>query len=95
MVAERAQRAANKKNDFINLTAHALQCSQHKQIKKRTANAHNTTEQRNTLQIQLFMFLVSIYSTCCQTDADVFLICWCFFFLHVISEALSATIYTR
>ncbi len=40
---------------------------------------------------------MSICTTCCQTDEDVFLICWCFFFLHVFSEvavrwALSATV---
>ncbi len=34
---------------------------------------------------------------CCQTDEDVFFICWCFFYLHVFSEvaacrALLATI---
>ncbi len=23
---------------------------------------------------------------CSQTDDDVFLICWCFFYLHVLSE---------
>ncbi len=37
---------------------------------------------------------------CCQTHEDVFLICWCFFYLHVFSEvaahwALSATVMTR
>ncbi len=74
------------------------------------ANAHNRTKQRNALQIKFFIWLccehlqcvslfvcvVSICSTCCQID-DVFLICWCFFFLHVFSEvaahwALSATV---
>ncbi len=37
---------------------------------------------------------------CCQTDEDVFLICRCFFYLHVFSEvtarwALSATVYNK
>ncbi len=47
--------------------------------------------------ISLFGCVVSICSTCCQIDEDVFLICWCFFYLHVFSEvaarwALSATV---
>ncbi len=49
-------------------------CSQHNQIKKRTANKI------------LFGCVVSICSTCCQTDEDVFLICRCFFYVHVFSE---------
>ncbi len=41
---------------------------------------------------------MSICTICCQTDENVFLICWCFFYLHVFSEvaacwALSATVY--
>ncbi len=104
MVAERAQRAVNKKNtcklrnDFLNLTTHNF------------ANAHNTTKKRNALQIKcfwlccehlqcvsLFVCVVSIFTICCQTDENVFLICWCFFYLHVFSEvaarwALSATV---
>lgn len=36
---------------------------------------------------------------CCQTDEDVFFICWCFFYLHVFSfvavqRPLSATVET-
>ncbi len=47
--------------------------------------------------VSLFGCVLSICSTCCQTDEDVFLICWCFFYLHVFSEvaarwALSATV---
>ncbi len=91
-VAERAQRAANRK-------------------KKCTANAYNTTKQRNALQINvsiwlccenflsvsLFACIVIICSICCQID-DIFLICGCFFYLHVFSEvaacwALLATVY--
>ncbi len=50
--------------------------------------------------VSLFVCVVSICTTCCQTDEDVFLICWCFFYLHVFSEvsarlALSATIGQR
>ncbi len=61
------------------------------------ANAHNTTKQRNSLQIKLFVCIVSICRTCCQIDEDVFFFCWCFFYLHVFSEvavrwALSATV---
>ncbi len=59
-------------------------CSQHKQIKKKLK--------------YLFGWVVSICSTCCQIDEDVFFICWCFFYLHVFFEvaacwALSATIH--
>ncbi len=108
------------------------------------ANAHNTTKERNALQIEkntcklrkqlssfwqrtrckcskhnqrrnalqikciwlccehlqcvsLFVCMVSICTICCQTDENIFLICWCFFYLHVFSEvaarwALSATV---
>ncbi len=49
--------------------------------------------------VSLFGCVVSICSTCCETDEDVFLICWCFFYLHVFSEvaarwALSATVHS-
>ncbi len=27
-----------------------------------------------------------VQRVCCQTDEDVFLISWCFFYLHVFSE---------
>ncbi len=74
------------------------------------ANAHNTTKIRNALQIQciwlccehlqrvsLFVCVVRICTICCQNDENVFLICWCLFYLHLFSEcaarrALSATI---
>ncbi len=40
---------------------------------------------------------MSIFTICCQNDENVYLICWCFFYLHVFSEvaarwALSATV---
>ncbi len=92
-VAKRAQCAANRKKNHLQIKKttssiwqHArCKCSQHKQIKKHTANKI------------LFGCVVSICSTCCQIDEDVFLICWCFFYLHVFSEvaarwALSATV---
>ncbi len=60
-------------------------CSQHNQ-------------KRNVLQIKciwlccehlqcvsLFVCVVSICPICCQNE-NVFLICWCFFYLHVFSE---------
>ncbi len=88
-MAERTQRAANRKNtfnNFINLTTHALQILT-TQPNKETRCKYNS----------LFGCVVSICSTCCQTDEDVFLICRCFFYLHVFSEvpahwALSATV---
>ncbi len=48
----------------------------------------------------LFVCVVSICTNCCQTDENVFLICWCCFCLHVFSEvaarwALSATLVYR
>ncbi len=58
-------------------------CSQHNQ-------------KRNALQIKciwlccehlqcvsLFVCVVSIFTICCQSDENVYLICWCFFYLHV------------
>ncbi len=70
-------------------------CSQHNQ-------------KRNALQIKCIwlccehlqhvsLLFVSICTICCQHDENVFLICWCFFYLHVFSEvsarwALSATV---
>ncbi len=69
---------------------------------------HN--QKRNALQIKciwlccehlqrvsLFVCVVSICTICCQNDENVFLICWCFFYLHVFSEvaacwALLATV---
>ncbi len=50
MVAERAQRAANRKSTsksrkyFQQFDSRWCKCSQHKQIKKHTANTHNTTK---------------------------------------------------
>ncbi len=68
-----------------------FKCSQHNQ-------------KRNALQIKfiwlccehlqcvsLFVCVVRICTTCCQTVENVFLICWCFFYLHVC-WALSATV---
>ncbi len=91
-VAERAQRAANRKNTcklrkhFRQFDNTRCKCSQHNQ-------------KRNALQIKciwlccvhlqcvsLFVCVVSICTICCQTDENVFLICWCFFYLHVFSE---------
>ncbi len=48
--------------------------------------------------VSLFVCVVSVCTICCQTDEDVFLICWWFFYLHVFSEvvvrwALSATVH--
>ncbi len=68
------------------------------------------TQKRNALQIKciwlccehlqcdsLFVCVVSICTICCQNDENGFLICLCFFYLHVFSEvaarwALSATV---
>ncbi len=141
-VAERAQRAANRKNT----------CKFIKQLPQfynaHASNAHNTTKKRNVLKIEkkhlqikkttfgyftthmlqmlttqpkketrckkkmiwlcceyllcvsLFVCVVSICTICCQTAENIFLICWCFFYLHVFSEvaarwALSATVNER
>ncbi len=56
----------------------------------RAANAHNKTKQRNSLQIKLFVCIVSICRTCCQIDEDVFFfagafsICMCFLKLQCV-----------
>ncbi len=101
-VAERAQRAANRKNT----------CKLRKRLPQfdntHAANTHNrNSKKRAANKIDLvvlwvfavcfFICVVSIFTICCQTDENVFLICWCFFYLHVFSEvvarwALSATI---
>jgi len=82
--------------------------SQRNQIKKSTANRNNTCKLRKKLTTQpnketcsksnLYLFVLwGFYSTGCQTDEDVFVICWCFFYLHGFSEvaerwALSAIV---
>ncbi len=42
--------------------------------------------------IFLFVCVVNICSTCCQIDEYVFLICWCFFHLHVFSEVAACVL---
>jgi len=99
------KRAANRKKHLqIKKTLSSIwqrtrcKCSQHNQ-------------KRNTLEItciwlccehlqrvSLFVCVASICTICCQNDENVFLICWCFFYLHVFSEvaarwALSATLH--
>ncbi len=51
----------------------------------------------NLPSVSLFVCIVIICSTCCKID-DIFLICGCFFYLHLFSEvaacwALLATVY--
>ncbi len=55
-VAERAQRAANRKNT-CKLRKHFRQFDN-----THAANAHNTTKKRNALQINVFVCVVSICS---------------------------------
>ncbi len=86
-MAERTRHAANRKNT----------CKLRKQLRKvyntRTANAHNTTKQRNALQIKIFIWL------CCE-HLQHLLSNWLrcllvFLYLHVFSEfaASSAIVY--
>ncbi len=91
-VVKRAQHAANRKKhlQIKETTSSILQrtrckCSQHNQ-------------KRNGCKYILFGCVVSICTICCQNDENVFLICWCFFYLHVFFEvaarwALSATVH--
>ncbi len=81
-------------------------CSYHNQIKKHTANTHNTTKQINALQIKFFIWLCYEYLQC----VSLFVL-WAFagpavklmkmfLDLHVFSEvavrwALSSTVYSR
>ncbi len=91
-VAERAQHAANRKqlHQFDNTSA---------------ANTHNTTKEPKETHLKynsLVGCVVSICSTGCQTDEDVFQICWrsfylqglyyYYFFAVAVRWALSATI---
>ncbi len=92
-MAERAQCAANRKKhlQIKKTTSSILQhmhckCSQHNQIKKCAANKIIWLCCEHFQCVSLFVCVVSICNTCCQTDEDVFLICWCFFYLHVFSE---------
>ncbi len=83
-MAERAQRAANRKKRL--------------QIKKSTSSIWQRTRCKYSQHNQIkngFPFNTRVR---CQIDEDVFLICWCFFYFHVFSEvaarwALSATVY--
>ncbi len=75
--AERAQRAATSENT----------CKLRKQLPQfdntQAANAHNTTQKRNAMQKNLFgCVIMSTCTICCQNGENVFLICWCFFYLH-------------
>ncbi len=98
------KRAANRKKHLqIKKTLSSI--SQHTCCK---CSQHN--QKRNALQIKciwlccehlqrvsFFVCVVRICTICCQNDENVFLICWCFFYLHVFSEvavrwALSATV---
>ncbi len=96
-VAERAQRAATSENTF-KLRKHFPQFDN-----THAANAHNTTKNRNTLQIKciwlccehlqrvsLFVCVVSICTICCQNDENAFLICWCFFYFSEVFWSCSA-----
>ncbi len=103
-VAERAQRAANRKK-HLQIKKTLLSIWQRTCCKR---SQHN--QKRNALQIKciwlccehlqcvsLFVCVVSICTIWCQNDENIFLICWCFFYLHVFSEvaarwALSATV---
>ncbi len=85
---QKKKRAANRKNT-CKLRKHF-----HQFDNAHAANTHNTTKKEN---VSLFVCVVSICTICCQNDENVFLICWCFFYLHVFSEvaarwALSATV---
>ncbi len=89
---------ANQENIFINFTTHALKMLTTQPNKEtRTANKKYLVVLW-LLAVRVFIYcVVSMCSTCCETDEDVFLICWCFFYSHVFSEAaarwaLSATV---
>ncbi len=93
-VAERAQCPANRKNTC------KLRKQLPQFYNTHAANAHNTTKKKKCaaniiciwlccehLQcVSLFVCVVSICTICCQNDENVFLIYWCFFYLHVFSE---------
>ncbi len=77
-VAERAQRAATSestsksRNNFHHFDCRWCKCSQHKQIKNHTANAHNTTKYILFAERFFFGCVVSICSVCVVKLTKVF-----------------------
>ncbi len=102
MTSERAQRAAQLPQFYNAHAANAHNTTKKRnalQIEKNTCKLRKHFRQFRQL-VSLFVCVVSICTICCQTDEDVFLICWCFFYLHEFSEdaarwALSATVESR
>ncbi len=92
--------ACKLRKQLLSIWQHTrCKCSLHNQTKKCTANKmYLVVLWAFTVCYSLYLFVLwLICTTCCQTDEDVFLICWCFFYLHVFSEvaarwALSATV---
>ncbi len=77
--ANRKSTSKSRKH-FHQFDSRWCKCSQHKQIKKHTANAHNTT--KYILFASRFFFWLCcehLQHVCCQIDESVFLICRCFF----------------
>ncbi len=82
--------------DNAHANAHnTCKCSQHNQKRNEIKCIWLCCE--HLQRVSLFVCVVSIFTICCQNDEMFFLICWCFFYLHVFSEvavrwALSATV---
>ncbi len=81
------------------MTTHThCKCSQHNQKRNALQIIFIWLRCEHLQCVSLFVCVVSICTICCQTNENVFLICWCFFYLHVFSEvaarwALSATLW--
>ncbi len=77
--ANRKSTSKSRKH-FHHFDSRWCKCSQHKQIKKHTANAYNTTKY-NIFAGRFFVWLCCehLQRVRCQIDKRFFLICRCFF----------------
>ncbi len=80
--ANRKSTSKSRKH-FHQFDSRWCKCSQHKQIKKHTANAHSTTKYiLFAARFLLWLCCEHLQRVCCQIDESVFLICRCFFYLQ-------------
>ncbi len=85
-VQEPLKSTSKSRKHFHQFDSRWCKCSQHKQIKKHTTNAHNTTKYILFAVRFFFGCVVSIWSVCVvKMTKVVFLICRCFFYLQRVS----------
>ncbi len=87
MVAERVQHAASRKNtckfrkQLRQYDNRSCKCSQHKQVKKCTANTQCNQTKKHAANTILYLVVLLAFAA-----PSVKFICRCFFYLHVFSE---------